>query len=364
MTRRLAVFALITGLVLPVLGDDDDQQKKQQQAAAKLKTTPDPLPEGIQRFNGMLVGRLAKKDIEKGTFVVKVDAVARVWRNSKAEDPTSIVGKYVEVDGVFGKWLDVLLLVKVGETLEFESKHDGGSRLTFPGELLRKVAPYDPGDYPVLPETFRGFNGAVAAKIVKKDPETFEMIIQVDRVIDTWKNNRAKDPKSIEGKKMMLAGFWRRKETYHGLKPGDRIEVGLQHITVRSDHLTVAEFVRKARDGAESSKQDGSAKAATKDGFPLGMRGFRGIMEGQLVSKDVEKGELVIRFQRATRVWRRNEAKDTESCKGESFTVRGISGKFLDTLLTMKPGDKLQVEAFHNGGKHLDFPGELLKKVD
>ena len=87
----------------------------------------------------------------------------------------SVVGKNIEMDGVSGKWLDVLLVVKVGETLECEARHDGGDRLTFPGELLRKVTPYDPKDYPVLPEGFRGFNGAVAGKIVKKDPETFDL---------------------------------------------------------------------------------------------------------------------------------------------------------------------------------------------
>ena len=75
---------------------------------------------------------------------------------AKLQNPKSIVGKNIEVDGVNGKWLDVLLVVKDGETLECEARHDGGSRLTFPGELLRKVAAYDPKDYPVLPEGFRG----------------------------------------------------------------------------------------------------------------------------------------------------------------------------------------------------------------
>jgi hypothetical protein len=242
MQRITIAIAMLGWCSLATLADDKSGSVRPLPA----KHTPDALPDGIERFNGMLVGRLLQKDVENGTFVVNVDAVPRVWRNSKAKNPKSIVGKNVEVDGVTGKWLDVLLLVKVGETLEFESRHDGGSRLTFPGELLRKVASYEPSDYPVLPEEFRGFAGAIRGKIVKKDPETFEMIVQVRKVTDTWDKNEAKNPQCIEGKPMMLAGFWRRKEAYHSLKVGDQIEAGLEHIGRQSDHLTVAEFVRKA----------------------------------------------------------------------------------------------------------------------
>lgn len=260
MKRQILMIAALVWIPLSASAAEPPQPSANEGRPPLTKKTPDELPDGIARFNGMLVGRLVKKDVEKGTFIVNVDAIPRVWRNSKAENPKSIVGKNVEVDGVFGKWLDVLLLVKEGETLEFESRHDRGNRLTFPGELLRKVAPYKPEDYPVLPEAFRGFNGAVAAKIVKKDPDTFEMIVEVDRVLDIWKNNRAKKANSIEGKQMMLAGFWRRKEAYHQLKVGDRIEVGLQHPGIRSDHLTVAEFVRKSKQADQPKKDSDQSK--------------------------------------------------------------------------------------------------------
>ena len=200
----------------------------------------------MQRFNGMLVGRLVSKDIEKGTFEVAVDRVSRVWRNSKADNPKSLVGKTVHVDGVTGKWLDVLLLVKTGETLEFECRHDGGERMTFPGELMRKVPAFKPGEYPELPEEFRGFNGVVAATVVKKDAETLEMIVKADKVKETWKKNHAQAPESIVGKRFILAGFWQRREMFNDLKVGDKIEVGLEHISVRSDHLSISEFIRKA----------------------------------------------------------------------------------------------------------------------
>ena len=109
----------------------------------------DPLPAELKNFNGMLLGRLVTKDVERGSFVVQVDAVPRVWRNSRAAKPGSAVGRTVEVHGVFGKFLDVLVVTRKGETLEFECKHDG-ERLVFPGEMLRKAAPYDPEDLSLI----------------------------------------------------------------------------------------------------------------------------------------------------------------------------------------------------------------------
>ena len=317
MVNRITALAILTGLTLPATADDSPKTKNEPTTTAvavELQTTPDDLPDGIHKFNGMLVGRLAAKDVEKGTFVVQIDAVPRVWRNSKAENPRSVVGKTVEVDGVFGKFLDVLVVVKKGETIEFEARHDDGNRLTFPGEMLRKVAPYDPEDYPLLPEEFRGFQGAVVADIVKKDPETLELIVRVDRVLDTWKDNRAKQPKSIEGKQMMLAGFWQRKEAYHELKAGDRIEVGMQHIGLRSEHLTVAEFVRKTGESPQSDRAKMKREATTPEGgLTEELRGFRGMLVGRLVSKDVERGTFTIAVDAVPRVWNNNEASNPKS---------------------------------------------------
>jgi hypothetical protein len=303
----------------------------------------------------MLVGRLVKKDVEKGTFVINVDAVPRVWRNSKARSPKSLIGKNITVDGVFGKWLDVLLLVKEGETLECEARHDGGSGLTFPGELLRKVAPFKPEDYPVLPEAFRGFTGAVSGKIVTKNTDLLEVIVEVDRILDTWKNNTAKKPESIIGKRIMVGGFWQRKEAYHGLKAGNQIEVGLRHIGRQSDHLSVIEFVRKVNRDGDSPRERDEAD------FPA--RGFMGALVGRLVEKDVEKGTLVLQVNAVPRVWKNNKARNPKALIGREVEIDGIASRLLDVLLTTKKGETLEVAARHDGGTRLTFPGELLRKV-
>lgn len=365
MNRYFTVLTALVGLTSPSLGSEpqsDTGIKTETKAvAADRTTTPDALPEGIVKFNGMLVGRLAGKDVEKGTFVARIDAVSRVWRNSAAEDPKSIVGKTVEIAGVFGRFLDVLVVTRVGETIEFECKHDG-DRLVFPGEMLRKVAPYDPRDYPVLPEEFRGFRGAVIADVVKKDPETFELIVKVNRITDTWKDNAAKDAKSIEGKPLMLAGFWNRKDAYYGLKVGDKIEVGMQHIGIRSDHLTVAEFVRKASQGPDREVTKSEGESPAEDGLAEELRGFRGMLVGRLIEKDIERGTFTITVDAVPRVWNNNKATSPKSFLGTNVAAEGVAGKMLDTLIVAKIGETIEFGALHNGGDRMRV-GEVLRKV-
>lgn len=150
-------------------------------------------------------------------------------RNSGAEAPSSIIGRTVEVSGVFGRFLDVLVVTRPGDTTEFECKHDGQKQVVH-GELLRKVAPYDPADYPTLPEYFRGFVGTVVGDIQKKDAETFEPILKVSNVLNTSDHSKAKNPQSIDGRSLMLAGFLNRRDACHNLRPRAEVLVGVKHI--------------------------------------------------------------------------------------------------------------------------------------
>ncbi len=369
MNKSLSTLAVLVGLAMPVGADEPKANSNRTVPAVsanadtvELSTTPDPLPKGMTRFNGMLVGRLAARDVEKGTFIVQIDAVPRVWKNSAAENPKSIVGKTVEVTGVFGKFLDVLVVTRTGETIEFECRHDG-DRLVFPGELLRKVAPYDPADYPVLPEEFRGFQGTVSAEIVKKDPETFELIIQVEHVKNVGQENAAKDPKSIEGKPLMLAGFWNKKDAYHKLKQGDRFDVSMKHIGLRSDHLTVAEISRnsaeKPDDEAMMKKDD---HRVVSDGMTREVRGFRGMLVGRLVEKDIERGTFTITVDAVPRVWNNNKATNPKTLLGSNVSAEGVTGKMLDVLVVARKGETVEFGALHDGGDRMRV-GEVLRKV-
>ncbi len=44
--------------------------------------------------------------------------------------------------------------------------------------------------------------------------------------------------------------------------------------------------------------------------------------------------------------------------------MRGIAGKWLDVLIGLNKGDRIEVEAFQNEGPVFDFVQEWLKKAD
>ncbi|MFN3150340.1 M56 family metallopeptidase [Bremerella sp.] len=359
MRNHVLTLAILVGLASPLTAEEPRSPQNEAQPVA-LKTTPDELPNGIRKFSGMIVGKLASKDVERGTFVVQVDAVPRVWRNNGAENPKSIVGKTIEVSGVTGKFLDVLVVMRPGDTVEFECKHDG-DRLVFPGELLRKVAPYKPEDYPVLPEEFRGFRGEVIADVVQKDPETFELILKVAKVTKTWKESDARNPESIEGKTMMLAGFWNRRDAYHNLKVGERIQVGMQHIGRQSDHLTVAESVRKL-DSLSDAPEGQMERPEMKMERPDGPRGFRGLLVGRLTAKDSERGTFSIVVDAVPRVWRNNQARNPKGLIGQTVNASGVHSNLLDALVVSRIGDTIVFGALDNGEGEIKV-GEVLRKV-
>ncbi|MFZ9090281.1 MAG: hypothetical protein ACO3FE_09335 [Planctomycetaceae bacterium] len=318
------------------------------------------LPVGIHGFNGMLVGQVKTRDAETGKFTLKVQAVPRVWRNSGAEDPSSIIGRTVEVSGVFGRFLDVLVVTRPGDTMEFECKHDG-EKLVFPGELLRKVAPYDPADYPTLPEGFRGFVGTIVGDIQKKDAETFELILKVSNVLNTSDNSKAKKPQSIEGRSLMLAGFWNRRDAYHNLRPGARVRVGVKHIGLRSEHLTVTNNPQVLSADAKMEMKKETAGVEVRDGLNSSQRGFRGMLVGRVTERDPETGSFSVIVDAVPRVWKNNQARDPRSFLGQTVNVAGVSGRLIDTLVTTRKGETLEFGAIHDGGATMRVIEELRK---
>jgi hypothetical protein len=353
----------MTGMAVTAAADDPQVKQESQKApaanVADVKATPDPLPAGIEKFKGLLVGRLVSKDVEKGTFLVRIDAVPAVWPNNGADDPKSIVGKTVQMTGVFGRFLDVLVVARAGDTMEFECKHDG-DRLVFPGEHLRKVAPFKPSDYPVLPEAFRCFQGTVAATIVKREPETFGLIVKVDRVVEASKESQAKDPSSIEGQQAMISGYWSRKDEYYSLEVGEKVEFGLKHIGLRGDHLVIAGPARKLGEKSER-KADEKESSDPTGGLKPEQRGFRGMLVGRLVSKDVERGSFTITVDAVPRVWNNNKAAQPKSLLGTNVTAEGVTGKMLDALIVTRPGESIEFGALHDGDRMR--VGEVLRKV-
>ena len=115
------------------------------------------------------------------------------------------------------------------------------------GEVLRKVASVSPGDYPVLPDGFRGFRGMLVGKVIRKDDHLLDLVVEIESIKETFAKSESENPKTIVGKQAMLAGFWQRKDAFHSINVGDTIEFGVEHQQRLSDHLNVIESVKKVR---------------------------------------------------------------------------------------------------------------------
>ena len=274
VNRTLAALTLAATLAAPAIAEEPKASGQEtRETAAEPK-----VPTSVHGFSGEIVGTIVSKDTEGASLVIKVQQVTNVWKNSKAQKPRDLVGRTVPVEKFFGRFLDVLLVVKAGDTVMLEAKHVRGDQLQFLGEVFKKVEPVS------------------SPKKPKVDGP--------DRPAKPATDNPADESKA-----------------------------------------------------AASTEQD-------QGKFPAGLQGFRGILLGKVVKTDAEKGVLIFQAESVKRTWPQNKATNPASSKGKDITVNGIAGKWLDVLLVLKPGDRVEVEAFHNRGEALDFVQEWLKKVD
>jgi len=245
-----------------------DEAKPAATAAASAAQV-DQLPEKAHGFMGRVRGTIVDKDPEKGVVTLKITEVQRVWKGSTAAEPESCVGKTLVINGVFGKFIDTLIVLDRGESIDIGARNLEGDKLVFPGELLKKSDPNEKFDKPATPKT----TAATSAP------------------------------------------------------------------------------------GADAPKAAGP--------IPQGMAGFRGMLRGRVVSKDPEKGRVTVAIDTIVKTWPKNQAKNPQEAVGKELPIGGVFGKFLDVLITVEKGDRIEVEAFHNSGNDtLTFPGEWLKKVD
>ncbi len=260
----------------------EKQADKQPLDQPPIKTAQ-PVPEGFEGFRGQLSGLVVAKNDDLGSFQLEVLEVKRVWKNNTAKHPETVISRIINIENLTGKWLDVLLTIKVGDAVEIETKHVRGPNAEFLGESFKKVELTD-----------------IQARLKeKRSAATGEM---------------AANPNQP-----------------------------------RKDRLAETEKISESTDPTL---------------FPEGLRGFRGIMIGRVMATDAEQGKLVLEGIEVKRTWPKNTAKNAASLRGKRLEIEGISGKWLDVLLTFKAGDVIEVEAFHNSGEKLDFVQEWLKKLE
>ena len=153
----------------------------------------------------------------------------------------------MDAERVPASLLDALVVTRIGDTIEFGALSDGGEILRV-GEVLRKAEPVKPGDFPELPDEFRGFNGVLVGKVLKKNMHLWELIVEVSEIKKATEKSGSKDANSIVGKSVMLSGFWNKQDAYQSVAVGDTIEAMVEHPQLLSDHLTIMEGVKKLND--------------------------------------------------------------------------------------------------------------------
>jgi hypothetical protein len=226
----------------------------------------------------------------------------------------------------------------------------------------QSLATAEDGDLTKAPSELYGFSGRVIGRLVEKDVEKGELTLQIKSVDRVWKNNKAKDAKSAEGRTLKIDGvFGKFLDVLLTLEVGDGVQIEVKH--VRGDGLTFLGEELKQVAIEEDLQPTSEADQKTAD-VPEGLNGFRGILIGELVAKDVEQGTLSFKMEKVSRVWKQNKAPAPEKSVGKQLKVDGITGKFLDTLLVLETGDRIEVEAFHIHGETLKFSGEWLKKAE
>ena len=208
-----------------------------------------------------------------------------------------------------------------------------------------------------VPLGMHGISGLISATLIEKDDEQGNVVFRVERIHRLWRGNKAENPRGGEGKVLRLNGITGRAlDQLLLIENGDRFSIEVKH--VRGDHLVyLGEGLKKLNKGELPAEGLGEDNRSF-------MHGFRGIFIGELIKKDPEEGTFSVRIESIHKVWKANKAIQASLADGQVWEVRGVSGKWLDVLLEIQPGEKIEVEAFHNSGDKLDFVGEWLRRPE
>jgi len=268
------------------------------------------LPEGMRGFVGMLQGKITERT--DAGFSLQVEKVIKMWKSSKASNPESAIGRtlkfYIEgkhmrervhtvavgdsvVAGGAHKEGDQLraveVLVKAEEFPALQAKWEEHARRRKEAEERRRKereeaerrAEQVQGNPEDLPEGARGFLGLLQGKLVKKTDAGF--ILQVEKVVKTWKGNKAENLDSLIGKELpFTAKRPHMRERVAARKAGDAIVVGGAHrgggrleaveVLITAEELPAlqerwAENERKRREKEERRREEQKRKEEKRE---------------------------------------------------------------------------------------------------
>ena len=192
----------------------------------------------------IVIGKLRSKDIELGELELDVDyVIGPGWANKE------LIGQRVKLVGVAGAFLDNLLQIKRGETIKIRTgDYNRETKVLgfgFKFQVLERTEPFQPGDFGVPPNEFRGFSGELTGKIV--EALGYEVLLEVKESHPT-DGSKATDAASIIGKRIRIAGFFNQhRDAFADLSEGDRIRVSVTHRDAESDAVNVTDKLETAR---------------------------------------------------------------------------------------------------------------------
>jgi hypothetical protein len=194
-------------------------------------------------------------------------------------------------------------------------------------------------DYDKLPAGMKGFSGMLRGKVVSKEKDGF--VIQVEKVLKLWKGNKAENPESAVGRKLLVLprwvkgddGKWRPAELHvlfiKRLEVGQTIEIEV--VNDEGDLLHILELSAQQREfakgGGDGEKEKGKEKdgpreqPAKKDGEQEGDK-----KKSDLPEKGVVVGEVVALNDLSFKLKVTEASKDCKMLEGETlhFLVQWI----------------------------------------
>ena len=307
---------VVSGAVAYHLADSVGLLSAGMSQAFAREDEPEPLalPDGLAGFKGILVGTIVGPVDRE--FLLKVEKIATVWPQSRADNPQAAVGRNVGIvvgrNRLTEQHIRTLKRLKTGDQIIVEAFHIEGKRLTVM-ELLRKAGD-TPGEGDRKPERGKG---------------------------EREGNGRAikRDGGEREGEGRAI------KRDADGEREGE------------------GRTVKREGDGEREAEVRAEGGGMTG---PDVVEGFRGMIEGTLVGKSPDA--FVVRVDKINKVWRTNTAKSPEALVGKSVTVSlkqepRPTEALLKALAELKAGDRIMVGLAHRAGSGLALV-EVLRKLE
>lgn len=194
---------------------------------------------GSLNFYAIVIGKLRSKDIELGELEMDVDYVLSDADWAKKD----LVGQRVRLVGVAGTFLDNLLRIKRGQTIKVRTGDFNPKKRVlgfgYKFQVLERTAEFNPDEFGVPPQEFRGFQGELVGKVVES--LGYEVLLQVQQSKPA-EGSQARDAQSVLGKRVRIAGFYNQHaDAFAALHEADRIRVSVAHLNSESDSLSVTD---------------------------------------------------------------------------------------------------------------------------